>query len=89
MIGRLFFTRQSLVWFILIAITLASWVAGHAGMATATNGGIVLLLAFTKVGIVVWDFMEVRHAPLWLKTVTGVWLIGAAILLIAMSAFVR
>ncbi len=87
MIGRLFHTRQSLVWLILIAITLASWAAGHAAPAAAANGGIVLLLAFAKVAIVVWDFMEVRDAPLWLKAVTGVWLIGAATLLVAMYAF--
>lgn len=86
--GKLLRTRQSLVWLILIAITLASWAVGHTGAAAMTSGAIALLLAFAKVAIVAWDFMEIRHAPLWLQIVTGAWVIGATTLLVSMYASV-
>lgn len=84
MMREIFITRLSLAWLILIGITFASWVAGHSSTPSAINGALVLGLAFAKVAIVVWDFMEVRHAPVWLQIVTSVWVISAASLLIAL-----
>ena len=39
----------------------------------ATVTVVVLLIAAVKTYLVIWHFMEVRHAPRWLKAVTGSW----------------
>jgi hypothetical protein len=61
--------RITAVWLGLIAATLISWRIGtdhgvHASLATA----IVLVVAFVKVRFVGAYFMELRAAPVWLRT---------------------
>jgi caa(3)-type oxidase subunit IV len=63
-------SRITLVWFVLIAATLVSWRVGtdhglHAHLATT----IVVLVAFIKVRFVGLYFMELRDAPLPLRTI--------------------
>jgi uncharacterized membrane protein len=36
---------------------------------------VVLLIAAVKAFLVIWHFMEVRHAPTWLKATTSGWVI--------------
>lgn len=61
-------SRIGAVWIGLIVATLISWRIGtdhgvHASLATA----IVLVVAFVKVRFVGMYFMELRHAPAWLR----------------------
>lgn len=69
----------TIVWAFLTAITLASWwISQGAGAAYHTNMAVtlsVLLIAMVKVHFVVRYFMDVRHAPSWLKRTTSGWLI--------------
>jgi hypothetical protein len=63
-------TRTTAVWLVLIVATLVSWRIGtdrglHASLATA----VVLIVAFVKVRFVGVYFMELRDAPVWLRTV--------------------
>lgn len=75
------------VWILLIAITLISWTLADSYIAGDTKAAsiftiIIILLAFFKVAMVVWHFMEIKIAPLPLKVILTVWIIGvcAAIL---------
>jgi hypothetical protein len=69
----------TIVWALLTAVTVVSWLtardggAGHLVNATVTV--VVLVIAAVKTQMVIWNFMEVRRAPTWLKTTTGSWLI--------------
>lgn len=70
----------TVVWALLTAVTVVSWlVARDGGAAHVVNATVtvtVLLIAAAKAHLVIWHFMEVRHAPTWLKLTTGGWLIG-------------
>ena len=49
-------------------------------MSTVTV--VVLLIAAVKTALVIWHFMEVRHAPTWLKATTSAWLVAVLGLLL-------
>lgn len=70
-----------LAWALLVAVTLVSSRIGGpdpgiplASAATVTV--IVLSIAFAKVAVVMFAFMEVRGAPLALRILCSFWLIG-------------
>lgn len=69
----------TIVWAVLTAVTIASWLtardAGDVHQASATVTVVVLGIAAVKAQLVIWYFMEVRHAPLWLKLTTNGWLL--------------
>lgn len=81
----IFFGRNTLVWIVLIAITWASWLAGHSFGDASTAGVIILLCAFAKARLIISEFMEVRTAPLVLQWLTDGWIVIACGLLIALS----
>jgi cytochrome c oxidase subunit 4 len=76
----------TMVWAVLTAVTVVSWVTardgGSAHVVNATVTVVVLLIAAVKTLLVIWHFMEVRHAPRWLKVTTGSWALGLFALLL-------
>jgi hypothetical protein len=74
------------VWALLTAVTIASSLiaidggASHQINATVTT--VVLLIAAFKAHLVIRHFMEVRHAPVWLKVTTSAWVVGLFALLL-------
>jgi len=68
-------------WGVLMASTIISWwVGGHGTGALATT--VVLAVAFFKVQIVGWNFLELREAPLALRFLFSSWCIGVCAVLI-------
>lgn len=67
-------------WALLTVVTVVSWLTardgGAAHVLSATVTVVVLLIAAVKSQLVIWYFMEVRHAPVWLRAVTGGWVIA-------------
>lgn len=82
----LLLTRTSAIWALLVGATLLSWELGHGlGFDGATTAGAaILVVTFVKARFVVLDFMEVRHAPLWLRLIFEGWAWLACGLLIAL-----
>ncbi|MGE2692548.1 cytochrome C oxidase subunit IV family protein [Mycolicibacterium pulveris] len=76
----------TIVWAVLTAVTVASWLTARDGgqvhHVSATITVVVLLIAAVKTQLVIWHFMEVRHAPTWLKITTHGWLIAVFALLL-------
>lgn len=70
----------TVVWALLTAVTVASWLTardgGEAHQLNAAVTVVVLLIAAVKTQLVIWHFMEVRHAPTWLKLTTNGWLLA-------------
>jgi hypothetical protein len=70
----------TVAWLILVVATGIGWWLGQTGQggtqgaALATAG--VIIVAFIKVWIVAFQFMELRHAPPWLRRSFDVWIIG-------------
>lgn len=71
-------TRISLVWCLLIAITIASWGFGHGGgFNDPRHAGVaVIVAAFVKVRFVLLDFMELRHGPPAMRWAVEVWAVA-------------
>jgi heme/copper-type cytochrome/quinol oxidase subunit 4 len=69
----------TLVWALLTAVTVVSWLTardgGSAHVRDATVTVVVLLLAAVKAHLVLWHFMEVRTAPRWLQVTTTAWVV--------------
>lgn len=72
-------SRLTIVWALLTVVTVVSWLTardgGAAHVVNATVTVTVMLIAAVKTYLVIWYFMEVRHAPRWLKATTGSWAI--------------
>lgn len=73
-----------LVWAVLVAATLAAFADGDRAAGALTTL-VLLALAALKAALVISVYMEVRHAPSWLRLVCGTWLVvafgGLAVLL--------
>jgi caa(3)-type oxidase subunit IV len=69
----------TITWVLLTAVTLVSWLAARdTGSAHVLNVGVtvvVLAIAAVKSQLVIWYFMEVRHAPNWLRVVVTGWVL--------------
>ena len=79
-------TRISLTWFLLVGATLLSFELGHgAGIPDGRWASVaILVITFAKVRFVVRDFMEIRHAPGWLRWLFDAWIFLACSLLIGL-----
>lgn len=69
----------TIAWLVLSAITIGSWwlAPGHSGHTTGPSVPItlaVVLLGAIKGRLIIRYFMDVRHAPRWLRTATDAWL---------------
>ena len=83
-------TRITLVWFVLVAATALSWEMGHGvGLHDLRQASVaIIVVAFIKVRFVILDFMEIRHAPIWMRIVGEAWtvLVCAALVLLYWNA---
>lgn len=76
----------------MIVATLVGWVlsesdrAVNGQMQLATAG--VIATAFFKVWVVGFEFMELRHAPRWLRHGFDAWVLMVCAMLIALCVFV-
>ncbi len=69
----------TIVWVLLTTVTIASSLialdGGAAHQINTTVTTAVLLIAGVKAQLVIWHFMEVRRAPVWLKATTSAWVV--------------
>jgi hypothetical protein len=76
----------TIVWALLTSVTIASSLivldGGAAHQINSTVTTVVLLIAAVKAFLVIWHFMEVRRAPLWLKATTTGWVLALFALLL-------
>jgi hypothetical protein len=79
-------TRITLVWALLLAATIVSWELGH-GLGVEdprVAGSLILIVSMVKVRFVMLDFMEIRHAPAWMRVGAEIWTVVLAALLVAL-----
>ena len=60
--------RAGLSWLLLVAATLASWLVGADHGTGSVVAVVVLAIAAAKIRLVGLDFMELRSAPVPLRT---------------------
>lgn len=70
----------TVAWFILVAATGIGWWFGHMERAGQSREHLamagVVVTAFLKAWIVGFQFMELKHAPRWLRHAYDVWVVG-------------
>jgi hypothetical protein len=76
----------TIVWALLTTVTIASSLialdGGAAHQINTTVTTVVLVIAAVKAFLVIWHFMEVRRAPVWLKATTSGWVLALFALLL-------
>jgi hypothetical protein len=76
----------TVVWALLTMVTVTSSLialdGGAAHQINTTVTTVVLLIAAVKAFLVIWHFMEVRRAPVWLKATTTGWVVALFALLL-------
>ncbi len=76
---KIYKTPEGIVWLVLMAITSASWGLGanHQLFSDDVNVGSTLLvsLAFLKIRLIMFYFMEVREGPYTLRLSCDAWLV--------------
>jgi hypothetical protein len=80
-------TKITIVWLLLILATGLSWEFGHGfGFGDRLHYGTiaVFVITFIKVRFVYLDFMELKTAPLALRTVVEAWALIMCITFIAL-----
>lgn len=87
--GALWRNPLTVVWAILVVVTVASWLIAiwqeQAVRSSSLVTASVLLIAALKAQLVIMYFMEVRTGPGWLKYATYGWVAGLTALLLAFS----
>lgn len=70
-------TRITLVWFFLVLATALSWEMGHGiGFDDFRHASIaIIVVSLVKVRFVILDFMEIRHAPLFMRAIGETWVV--------------
>jgi Prokaryotic Cytochrome C oxidase subunit IV len=87
-VSTTFNKRLLIVWLILTSMTLAYvWIDHTADQNGALRASTVvavsaIVIALIKVRIIFREFMEVRHAPVWLCRLTDAWVVLIAICLL-------
>ncbi len=84
--SSLIFSRVTLVWFLLVAATAISWEMGHGvGFKDLHHASTaIIVIAFIKVRYVILDFMEIRHAPIWMRAVGVAWVVVVCTVLVVL-----
>jgi len=73
--------RTTVIWLLLVFATAGSWVLGSENRGTA-----LMLVAFIKVRLVGLHFMELRSAPLALRTLFEAYVVVVFTVVIVMYA---
>jgi len=80
--------RETFVWLALMLITIVMTYAldggagGALGLSETGANLVILVIAFVKVRIVAYEFMEIRFAPVLMRAATNAWVIGTCLMLL-------
>ena len=80
MLIKALFKGSTFIWALLVGLTIFSWLMietklGLTGLETAFFSIVVILISSVKVFFIIFNFMEINQAPIWLKFILGTWLI--------------
>ncbi len=73
--------RATLVWMLLIVLTIATYAVGKVGLQGASIAGLLLLSVFIKGHFVIADFMGLRNVKRQWRFLVHGWLILVAVMI--------
>lgn len=78
----------NIAWLVLVSSTLFGWWLGHVVNSAQDNArlavGGVLIMAFVKIWVVGFEFMELKQAPGWLRYSFDVWVVVMCVVLLVL-----
>ncbi len=80
--------RETFTWLLLMLVTIIltyaidGGPAGALGISDTARNILILVIAFVKVRIVAYEFMEIRLAPALMRAAANAWVIGTCLLLL-------
>lgn len=79
-------SRITLIWLLLLGATLLSWEMGHGiGLEEVKHASIaIIVVSFVKVRFVMYEFMELREAPISMRLLTDGWILATTMVLIVL-----
>ena len=85
----LLWTKETIAWLVLACLTGVAWISGneYAHVTVEQYKYItvgLMVLAFFKIRLVVMYFMEIGNAPLPLKAIFEVWVVGVCAVIITL-----
>ncbi len=89
--STLILSRETATWLALVLLTAASWLLAeeytaphlqNVSVQTISSG--LIILAFIKIRMVILSFMEIKHAPLSLRILFELWVVGICATLLVM-----
>lgn len=77
--------RITLVWSVLVLVTVLSWIVGAGQSEVSLRNVTVITIAMLKARFLALDFMEIRSAPLVLRLFVESWALAVGGTLIAIT----
>lgn len=82
--------RKLVVWWaLLVGLTLLAFETSIVTRSPYAALAVIIPIAMVKVRIVVLEFMEVKHAPLWLRAALELWIVAVGMGIVALTWFPR
>lgn len=78
---------------VVLALGLATWFLGRAGITDGVDASglfyLMVLLAYAKASVIIWYYVEIRWAPLWLKAACAIWVSLSFLTVVGTTAFLQ
>jgi hypothetical protein len=76
-------------WGLLVGLTLLALETSTLAGSTFAAVALIFFIAMVKVRIVVLEFMEVKHSPLWLRAALELWIVAVGVGIVGLTCFPR
>lgn len=76
---------------VVLILSIITWMISNVSLAggggTEAMRHTIMLLAYAKASLVIWHYMEIRWAPVWLKAACAAWVVISLLLVTGIPAF--
>ena len=74
---------------VVLILSIITWMISNVSLAggggTEVMRHTIMLLAYAKASLIIWHYMEIRWAPVWLKAVCVAWVVISLLLITGIS----
>lgn len=76
---------------VVLILGIITWMISNVSLAGGSGaeamGHTIMFLAYAKASLVIWHYMEIRWAPVWLRAACAAWVVISLLLVTGISAF--
>lgn len=77
---NLVISRITAIWLLMIGATLLSWQMGHGAEIIKQRyvAAAIIVITFVKVRLLIFEFMEIKTAPFWMRFAFDLWMMSTS-----------